>query len=404
MQNSALKNPDMLRLLLSGSISSFGDTLTNLAITYTLYVATQSNALLGLYAVTTGLPTLFLGPIFGVIIDRFDRRKIIFWSDFIRIFFTLGLIFAKGEYKNHIIFALGFFSSSISLISQGAIGAYLGEISQDIQVQVSYENTSRVVESMLSILGLGIAGLALSHNYLTSWLFIADALTFALAGTLVIRLRSYSKISMNTQLSLNLKTELAIGFRALISNPLLRTVLLVASILSLGTGAMNVLMFSFIQKDLQVPLTWLAAVEAITIFAGLAAMVFTPWLARRITAVKMYYGGLFLAALCTFGISVSQGVFVFILFGALLVAIRVTIDTVLEPLLITSIPNEVLGRVGTVFRASVQLFQLSSKGIAGGLASQVGTRGVFQVTSGLMMIAAIVAFQSFRKINTTSGK
>ena len=54
----------------------FGSRLTYIALLWWVLEKTGSAAALAGVAIATALPTLFLGPIAGVFIDRLDRRKL----------------------------------------------------------------------------------------------------------------------------------------------------------------------------------------------------------------------------------------------------------------------------------------------------------------------------------------
>ena len=73
------------RLLWSAQlVSTIGTALTDLAAGILIFRETQSAAAVGLMFVATAVPTLVVGLIAGVFVDRYDRRKIMVIADLMR--------------------------------------------------------------------------------------------------------------------------------------------------------------------------------------------------------------------------------------------------------------------------------------------------------------------------------
>src|SRR5512136_2054304 len=71
-------------------VSTIGSALTSLAASILVYRATHGSALsVGLMLMATAAPSLLVGLVAGVFVDRFDRRRIMLISDLLRA----GLVF-----------------------------------------------------------------------------------------------------------------------------------------------------------------------------------------------------------------------------------------------------------------------------------------------------------------------
>src|SRR5262249_42003822 len=80
------------RLLLTGLAASVaGDWLYNLALLALVYDRTGSSAWLGVATAARMLPLVGLGPLGGVLADRFDRRALMIGSDLARAACMAGL-------------------------------------------------------------------------------------------------------------------------------------------------------------------------------------------------------------------------------------------------------------------------------------------------------------------------
>src|SRR5689334_8438410 len=65
-------------------ISTIGSALTDLVAGILVYRMTGSALSVGLLLIVTALPSLIIGLVAGVLVDRFDRRRIMIAADLIR--------------------------------------------------------------------------------------------------------------------------------------------------------------------------------------------------------------------------------------------------------------------------------------------------------------------------------
>jgi MFS family permease len=88
---SALRHGKFRRLLLGLAVSQAGDWLYNVALLAFVYERTHSAGWLAATTAARVLPIVVLGPLGGVIADRFDRRRTMIISDVLRAALMLGL-------------------------------------------------------------------------------------------------------------------------------------------------------------------------------------------------------------------------------------------------------------------------------------------------------------------------
>lgn len=80
------------RLFFSGqSISLIGTWTQQVAISWLVYRVTGSTLLLGVVAFTNQIPTLFLGPLAGVVADRWERKRLLIWTQILSMLQALIL-------------------------------------------------------------------------------------------------------------------------------------------------------------------------------------------------------------------------------------------------------------------------------------------------------------------------
>ena len=88
---SALRHRSFRRLLVGLAVSEAGDWLYNVALLAFVYERTHSAGWLAATTAARIVPWVVLGPLGGVIADRFDRRRTMIVSDLLRIVLMLGL-------------------------------------------------------------------------------------------------------------------------------------------------------------------------------------------------------------------------------------------------------------------------------------------------------------------------
>src|SRR3954447_11831342 len=87
----SLRHPRFRRLLAGLAVSQAGEWLYNLALLALVYERTGSSTWAGLATAARIVPFVVLGPLGGVVADRFDRRRLMIASDLARTACMLGL-------------------------------------------------------------------------------------------------------------------------------------------------------------------------------------------------------------------------------------------------------------------------------------------------------------------------
>ena len=88
---SALRHRSFRRLVLALAVSSAGDWLYNVALLAFVYDRTHSATWLAVTTTARIAPIVVLGPLGGVLADRFDRRRVMVVSDLLRVGCMLAL-------------------------------------------------------------------------------------------------------------------------------------------------------------------------------------------------------------------------------------------------------------------------------------------------------------------------
>jgi MFS transporter, DHA3 family, macrolide efflux protein len=233
------------RLLWSAQlVSTIGTALTDLAAGILIFRETGSALAVGLMFVATAVPTLIVGLIAGVFVDRYDRRKIMIIADVIRagIVALIPFIFIL-----HLSIALLYVAvalvSTISQFFNPANDAVLPEVATDEELAAA--NSWIMISSFgATSIGFALSGL-LATAFDIDWAFWLDSLTFLLSAALMLTVK-VGKIDTEEDTNVGVVVaNLKEGVATLFGSPLLRNLLATGIPVYFSFGLWNVLLLPF---------------------------------------------------------------------------------------------------------------------------------------------------------------
>ena len=180
MVDNVLKNKNYLLLFLGSVVSNLGSHVFNFAISYYIYeIATPTIA--GIYLATGGLVYFVLSPFGGAIVDRLDKVKVVWMTDYIRGIAVViaGLVIFSGVSLTITLIVL--FATTIIL---GINGALFNPAASSLPPHILEENqlqqSSSLTQGMFAlymILGSIIGGAIYSFLDI-EWIFIINGISF----------------------------------------------------------------------------------------------------------------------------------------------------------------------------------------------------------------------------------
>lgn len=181
------KNRQYRWLWFSQIVSLTGDWF-NLIATTTLVTQLSGSglAISGLF-VARLLPPFLLGPVVGVIADRFDRKKILILSDLLRMMVVLNFLLVRSESDIWLLYALTLLQLSISAFFEPTRSALMPTIVDRKDLITANALDGTTWSSMLAI-GAALGGLA-TALFGTTAAFLIDAATFAVSAACVYQVK-----------------------------------------------------------------------------------------------------------------------------------------------------------------------------------------------------------------------
>jgi len=239
------------RLFFMGqSISLIGTWLQMIAVSWLVYRLTNSVYMLGLVAFLSRLPTFLVAPFAGVVADRYDRYKILIWTQILSLLQAL-------------IFAILVFSGAIQVWHTILLGISLGLINSfDIPVRQSFVinmvedkkdlgNAIALNSSMVNgarLIGPTVAGLLIAAVG-EGWCFFLNALSFiaVISSLLMMKIKPREFKKVNKSGFFEFKEGLSYAYK----HKTISSLLLLLAIASLIAMPYQVLMPAFAREILK---------------------------------------------------------------------------------------------------------------------------------------------------------
>ncbi|MDD4980615.1 MAG: MFS transporter [Candidatus Omnitrophica bacterium] len=190
-----LKNRNFFLLWLGQIISQVGDRLGQMALIAFVYLKAPGSTLeIAKILSFTIIPVFLIGPIAGVYVDRWERRRTMYTCDFLRaiLMLTIPLFLFYTKYMSP-IYLIIFVAFSIGRFFIPAKLAIIPDLveNKDLLIANSLVNITGMIAA---ILGFGVSGI------LVEWLgarsgFYLDALSFFVSGGLILFITKKSGVS-----------------------------------------------------------------------------------------------------------------------------------------------------------------------------------------------------------------
>jgi MFS family permease len=384
---SALRHRNYRLFFAGQSLSLVGTWITRIATSWLIYRLTGSALLLGIVGFCGQIPTLFLAPVAGVFVDRWDRHRVLVVTQVLSMLQSLAL--AVLALANIItvaeVLALQVFQGVINAFDTPARQAFVvsmiedrGDLPNAIALNSSMVNASR-------ILGPSIGGVLIAAVG-EGWCFLVDAISYlaVLASLLAMRVVREERRSGEFELI----EELTAGFRYVTGFAPIRTVLVLLAIVSTMGMPYAVLMPAVAAKLLHGgphTLGWLMTASGVGALAGaffLAARPSVLGLGRVIAMASATFG----AGLVALGLSRALWLSLLIMpvIGAGFMVSLAASNTIIQTLTEEHLRGRVMAFYTMAFLGTAPVGSL----LAGVLADRIGEPATIAAGGAVCLIGA----------------
>ena len=285
-------------------ISLIGTWLTRVATSWLVYRLTGSALLLGLVGFAGQIPTFLLAPIAGVLVDRWDRHRILVATQVMAMVQSALLAYfaLTGTITVTYVLVLSVAQGIINALDTPARQAFVVEM---VETRDDLPNAIALNSSMVNaarLLGPSVAGVliaAVGEGYC----FLIDSVSYV--AVIVSLLMMVVRERTHVVAASRVLTELVEGFRYVASFTPIRAILLLLALVSLAGMPYVVLMPVFAAQILGGGPNTLGLLMAAS---GIGAVSGALWLASRVSVIGLgrtlcVAGALFGAGLVAFSFS-----------------------------------------------------------------------------------------------------
>ena len=227
------------------------------ALPFFVFQTTGSVLATGLMFMIEVLPSVLLGSLAGVFVDRWDRKATMIGSLVFRGVLLLPLVFFQNAEQVWIVYAIAFVQAIGYQFFGPANNALLPQLVKKEEL-LTANSLDALGENSSRIIGPAIGG-ALLVSFNLPGVVVMNAVAFLLAALLISGIKPPTskeskkkmdgKISMREQW-LNFTKEWTSGLRLVSSRPELRYVFLAFGIATVGDSILGVLLVAYVQNIL----------------------------------------------------------------------------------------------------------------------------------------------------------
>jgi len=355
---SALSHRNFRQLWGGTILSHTGDFMQMMAQSWLVLELTNSAFLLGVIGFCQAAPRLLVGPVAGVIADRFDRRYLQIYTQTIAMLqaFVFGILVVAGWVKFwHVVvlvLILGLANALNQIAKQAMISSLVprSELTNAVALNSTVMNLTRILGPSLGGVLLGIIGV--------SGILFLNAISFIF---ILISL-FWMDIPKETPKAdpIPLRKDLAEGIRFICTNrPILFVILLAYLVATFGNPYMRFLPI-WARDILKIGPTGFGILMAAPGVGALAAAVTVATLGnlRRRHRIIFWMGASFGAMIAVFSFSrnVALSLIALFLAGFFQMAFRTVSNSTIQ----LATPGHLLGRVMSIFLLDVGLWSLGT--------------------------------------------
>jgi DHA3 family macrolide efflux protein-like MFS transporter len=390
----------------SQAASLFGSSIVGFALAWYLAEDTGSAVILTTAMMVNALPAIVLGPFIGPFVDRWNRKKIMIFSDFITMLLTLVLVvlFYTGTIQTWHIYVIIAGRSFSGCLQAPALSASIPLIVPEKHL-VRANGLNSTLHGLISIVG-PLAGAFLMASLSIPWVLSVDIVTAVIAVGCLLPLAIPRPPLTTLTKKLNVIGDMVQGFRYIVAWRGLFFLLILASMINFFEAPVNALLPLFVTDYLGGGVEKLGYLQAAfgtgIIAGGLLLGVWSGFKRRILTGLT----GLIVWSIMTFLFGfTTESLFFMGLAVVFMAGISITVtNSPIGALIQSTVARDIQGRVftlmGSLSGAMVPLGLVA----AGPVAEAIGIRSIYYIAGAAILVLALSGFFSRDVMNIENQK
>ncbi len=383
---AVFRKRDFALLWVAQLVSTAGSSLTDLAAAIYVFDRTGSALLVGVTLMATAVPSLIVGLLAGVFVDRYDRRLVMICSNLAQAVIVGSIPFLLGIDVS-LLFAAILVNAGVKQFFDPAYESLIPEIASDEELTAA--NAFLSIASFGST-AIGFAGAGLLASIDIRFAFWIDALTFLFSAGCVFLLSLRVKVEVEEDTSVavviaNLRT----GVRTITGTPMIRSLFLLGAPAFFAFGLWNVLLLPMAIRELRATEFEYGLQEGLTSIGFVVGSLFMARYADRLQTGLWVFVGCVGMGIAGIFYGLSPTIWIAILWVMVSGFFNSPSSVARQTLLQRNTPRELRGRVFSALFVVRDIIFLA--GMAGaGLADVINVR-VLLIFSSLIVGAVGVA-------------
>lgn len=257
---------DYRLMLLAGLVSMTGDWILGIGLTYLVYSITGSTLASGAMLLASFLPSILLGSLAGVMVDRWDRRTTMIVTSLLQIVGLVPLLFVHDQSTIWVVYAVAVYQGIVEQFFAPAEQALVPNLVPESDL-VGANGVIAQTRDLARLVGSAVGGITAATAGLAG-LAIVDAASFAVAAGLLSLMRFRTAPAMTGRYDepdqadqadqpaiapgalARLMSEWRAGLATCVGSRGLRVVLVFMGITAMGEGIMGTLFAPFVRDVL----------------------------------------------------------------------------------------------------------------------------------------------------------
>ena len=376
-----LKYPGFIKLWLGGLISRLGDSIDAIAFMWMIYQLTDSSLLMGTIMAVNFLPNVIFGFFSGVLVDRWNKKKIMLFGDIGRGLgvAVIALLYITGNVDPIYLYIITFINSTLETFASTARLSVIPRLITDEDDFLAANGLFKATSSFAEIIGLGLAGVIVGFGGVGMAIIIDSVSFFICAGFIfLVHIPASQKELDDEQINLtNFKRDFLEGLRAIFKKPAIRICVFLSFIINLAVSPFNVLAPIYADNVLG---GGPESYSMLALFLSIGMLIGSLLIGQF--GKKFGYKTLIVTGILGMSLGFSGFYLVFNFYLAVLAAFILgvgvsVLSSSVTTVIMSSTPKDILGRVGSVMGSLSMAAMPAGTAIAGAIAERFQSHLVF---------------------------
>ena len=385
--------PQYRRLWTAAGISTLGDGAREAALPLLAASLTRDPGTVAAVAFAGRLPWLLFSLVSGALVDRADRRRVMWMVDGSRAVVMTGLAAAVifDATSIPLLVVVAFILGTGETLFDNAAQSFLPSVVSRDQLEEANSRLYAAQVSSLEFVGPPVGSLLFAATMAAP--FFLDAGSFVAAAALVLGIRSTRRSPRPTAERRRLSSEIGEGLRWLWRHRVLRTLALMLGVWNLLTTASGAVFVLFATEDLHVSTAGFGLLFSAGAVGSIVGSVAATRVIRGVGPGRALQTAVVVSGLAYFVVALTSNAYLVGVMGAIGGFLSVLWNVITVSLRQAIIPDELLGRVNSVYRFLGWGMMPIGAALGGVVASAFGLRSTYWIGGAVLLAMSLVTFR-----------